>query len=650
MNDIQDLMQGTQVLAEFGIKVVGQVESAEDLPDPAKYEGDYGDAYIVGEAEPYEYYIFTRAFEGQEEPSWFDLGVFPQPGPTGATGPTGPAGPTPRITNYTSTNTLEPGQNASVSIIKGGTDAQPSFSWTFNIPRGAQGVQGEQGPTGPQGPTGATGPQGQDGQPGTLYTIYDQIADVTRLPNPNTMPRSAAYLVGTQEPFDVYVIIGPAGNAQWFNLGPVSTVVTNTILLDAEYRESGTLSAAVMQQLAAQTGGYFVRLGNELFVVTDPYVYYSVESNKTFKILTINSSTGAFNITGGSLTDYLPVKEVTITDTLATLYNTYGDAFVANTGLYGYYAINLFFYGNNEYLFEIEDMLTARRWTATSSNPAAGTTTLRTILNDTTVYRADYITASDIPVKDVTVDGVSVVSNGVAAISSIIGPTGPQGPQGATGPQGPQGETGATGPQGPIGATGPQGPQGATGPAGQDATQVSGTNDGTNWTSLTIAGDTYGLAGGGGGTPSNMVTTDTAQTITGAKTINNASGIQFYMSASRNAAVFADSTYFYITNDNSFASSFAGITFYGSSIKFTCHNPYLTNDTNYISLIGDTSSISFTPGQFNNVADLGRSNGFWRNLYLSGGITNGTDTVDTFETWTFTLSDNTTVTKKILVG
>lgn len=128
MNDIQDLMEGTQVLAEFGIKVVGQVERAEDLPDPAEYEGDYGDAYIVGEAEPYEYYIFTRAFEGQEEPSWFDLGVFPQPGPQGATGPTGPAGPTPRITNYTHTNTLEPGQNASVSIIKGGTDAQPSFS------------------------------------------------------------------------------------------------------------------------------------------------------------------------------------------------------------------------------------------------------------------------------------------------------------------------------------------------------------------------------------------------------------------------------------------------------------------------------------------------------------------------------------------
>ena len=48
---------------------------------------------------------------------------------------------------------------------------------------------------------------------------------------------------------------------------------------------------------------------------------------------------------------------------------------------------------------------------------------------------------------------------------------------------------------------------------------VSGTNDGTNWTSLTIGSDTYGLASGS--TPSNMVTTNTAQTITGKKTFSN---------------------------------------------------------------------------------------------------------------------------------
>jgi hypothetical protein len=54
------------------------------------------------------------------------------------------------------------------------------------------------------------------------------------------------------------------------------------------------------------------------------------------------------------------------------------------------------------------------------------------------------------------------------------GPTGLQGPPGATGstgPAGPQGDpgpAGADGPQGPIGLTGPQGPKGDTGDAGAD--------------------------------------------------------------------------------------------------------------------------------------------------------------------------------------
>lgn len=47
---------------------------------------------------------------------------------------------------------------------------------------------------------------------------------------------------------------------------------------------------------------------------------------------------------------------------------------------------------------------------------------------------------------------------------------------------------------------------------------VSGTNDGTNWTSLTIGNATYALSSGSSSSPSNMVTTDTDQNITGVKT------------------------------------------------------------------------------------------------------------------------------------
>lgn len=96
------------------------------------------------------------------------------------------------------------------------------------------------------------------------------------------------------------------------------------------------------------------------------------------------------------------------------------------------------------------------------------------------------------------------------------GPVGPQGPQGATGPQGPQGETGPqgekgdTGEQGPQGIQGEQGPQGIQGPAGPAGTTVSGTNDGTNWTTITIDGTTKDIPQGGSG-GSNIVTLTQAQ-------------------------------------------------------------------------------------------------------------------------------------------
>jgi hypothetical protein len=53
--------------------------------------------------------------------------------------------------------------------------------------------------------------------------------------------------------------------------------------------------------------------------------------------------------------------------------------------------------------------------------------------------------------------------------TSVVGPTGPQGPPGVSGPigpQGPPGVPGAIGPQGPPGVAGPTGPTGETGPAG----------------------------------------------------------------------------------------------------------------------------------------------------------------------------------------
>ena len=212
MKDIQDIEQGATVLADFGIKIVGQVDDAEDLPDPATYEGDYGDGYVVGTEEPYEYYIFTRAFEGQEEPSWFNLGQFPVPGPQGETGATGATGATPVIgAEVDSVSTLSPGQSATASVSVSGTAAQPTMTFNFAIPQGAQGIQGIQGPQGPQGPQGATGAQGPKGEQGGLIEIVGIVADADDLPAPSTLEKlDAAYLVGASPDYELYVQVGDA--------------------------------------------------------------------------------------------------------------------------------------------------------------------------------------------------------------------------------------------------------------------------------------------------------------------------------------------------------------------------------------------------------------------------------------------------------
>ena len=193
MNDIKNIEEGSLVIAEFGIKVIGQVADASELPDPSTYEGDYGDSYLVGESDPYDYYVFTRAFENDEEPQWLNIGVFPQPGPQGPQGETGETG------------------------------AQG--------PKGDKGDKGDTGETGPQGPqgekgdtgeTGATGAQGPKGDAGTTYTILGKVDATTDLPSPSLVDRHGAFLVGTVEPYELYVVSGADDNLQWLDAGVIA--------------------------------------------------------------------------------------------------------------------------------------------------------------------------------------------------------------------------------------------------------------------------------------------------------------------------------------------------------------------------------------------------------------------------------------------
>jgi len=75
-----------RVLADYGIKVVGEAVSEAQLPNPLTYTGSYGDAYAVGLVAPYNFFVFTRPFEGETDPHWFNLGKLAIQGPAGING------------------------------------------------------------------------------------------------------------------------------------------------------------------------------------------------------------------------------------------------------------------------------------------------------------------------------------------------------------------------------------------------------------------------------------------------------------------------------------------------------------------------------------------------------------------------------------
>lgn len=198
--DIEYILEEEGTLNSFGIKVVGQIESAENLPDPTTYNGEYGDAYAVGIESPYILYVWTRANGTHPNAYWFNIGAFPLAGPkgdkgdkgdTGAQGPQGPKG------------------------------AQGPTGQT-----GATGAQGPQGPQGAQGIQGLQGPQGPQGAPGDPFVIAGKLANTSLLPNPSTVGRNTAYLIpnsDTPGTYDMYIITG-TDTLTWENAGPIQPV------------------------------------------------------------------------------------------------------------------------------------------------------------------------------------------------------------------------------------------------------------------------------------------------------------------------------------------------------------------------------------------------------------------------------------------
>ena len=226
-----------QGLVQWGIRVVGQVETAEELPLP--YDGEYGDAIAVGTEAPFFFYIWTRASIEGGEAYWFPFGEISTIGPQGPKGDKGDKGDTGLASRWYY-GTYIPDESSPSMYIEGDMYLQSdgrvyryqNDAWqsVTNI-RGPQGIQGIQGEKGNQGSIGPEGPQGPKGDVGGLVNIKGILANIDQLPLPSSLQNlTVAYLVGTQQPYDLYIQIGDTSeDAVWTNTGPFNAATLVTV-------------------------------------------------------------------------------------------------------------------------------------------------------------------------------------------------------------------------------------------------------------------------------------------------------------------------------------------------------------------------------------------------------------------------------------
>lgn len=230
-----------RVLANFGIRVIGQVASESELPNPETFEGEYGDAYAVGAQEPYTFYIWTRADVNAGHPNdyWFDVGRLAIIGPAGPKGDTGAQGPQGVRGNGLTPSGVTPeggfivgdsaiALNGDIYSYKAIDGSIVGIYTGINL-RGPEGPIGKTGPAGPQGEIGPQGPKGDTGDPGGFIHINGEVDNIDQLPSPESLnDLTLAYLVGANKLLYLQVGDTPA-TAQWTNFGQlnVATYVTS---------------------------------------------------------------------------------------------------------------------------------------------------------------------------------------------------------------------------------------------------------------------------------------------------------------------------------------------------------------------------------------------------------------------------------------
>lgn len=341
--DIAKHYEIDRVLSDWGIKVLGVVNTPSDIPEGI-YE--YGDAYGVRTGSGIVYYVWTRANinVGQEEDYWLDIGALSIIGPTGPQGLQGPQGiqgvrGSTWVSSTSAPTTSQLGNNGDqwLNTSNGDVYQKNSNGWTRtgNI-RGPQGIQGPTGAQGIQGIQGPTGAQGPKGDTGSSFTIGGLLQSTDNLPTPTAANRSIGYAVRNQDgvTYDLYVVVG-IDNLQWVNMGRVegvegpqgpvgpqgpagADIQIVTITGIPSTATQGTLTQEQVQTLLDHPGNY-IQFFNENFypqdVETDEgYIVYShvgmFEGNTKIKTITLTIATGGWVLTETGLAAGGPVRDV----------------------------------------------------------------------------------------------------------------------------------------------------------------------------------------------------------------------------------------------------------------------------------------------------------------------------------------------------
>ena len=229
--DIYNHYQVERVLADFGIKVIGQVETAAELP--SEYNGEYGDAYAVGAAAPFSFYIWTRANDVSTTPYWLNIGPLAIVGPQGPAGE-GIQGPPGESSQWYYTDSIAylagVGKNNDMALTSDGyvyRNTKNKWIRTISI----IGPTGEPGPRGEKGSSivGPRGPQGPAGSPAPIFQVEGVLSSVDQLPDPSSVPRNTAYLIYTGNYYEVYFVTKDSSGQIVWRTVPFSDGISSII-------------------------------------------------------------------------------------------------------------------------------------------------------------------------------------------------------------------------------------------------------------------------------------------------------------------------------------------------------------------------------------------------------------------------------------